>query len=408
MTSVIPASDSASLWALITLGTATALWLEQRHAWAARISGPVLALILAMLLSNTGLVPAESPAYDFVGEWLVPLAIPLLLIRANLREIIRSSGRLFLIFHVSSLGTLLGTFLAFYCLHRSIGMPASAHAAGMMAASDIGGGVNFMAVRETYRVGAEITNPLIVADNFVMAGLFIALLSIAGSPWFRRRFPHPHSQSGENGKASAAALAAEHWRRKDIGLLDIAKALAFAFVTLAISRVTQRGLQGHFQDVVSAGPMQQLWIGLCTNKFVHLTGITLVLASLFPRPLHRIHGPEELGGYLLAVFLFTLGLPADLRAVLTKAPLFFLFTGIICVVNLIFTLAVGKLFKLNLEELLLAVNANIGGAPSAAAMAISAGWPRLILPGVLVGIWGYVIGTPIGVMVAELLLASPP
>jgi uncharacterized membrane protein len=125
------------------------------------------------------------------------------------------------------------------------------------------------------------------------------------------------------------------------------------------------------------------------------------LATVFARPLARVNGPEEIGGYLLALFLFTMGLPADLVGVLTQAPLFFVFCGIIAVSNLTFTLVVGKLLRLQLEELLLAVNANLGGAPSAAAMAISAGWPRLVLPGLLAGIWGYVIGTPIGVMVVE-------
>jgi uncharacterized membrane protein len=140
---------------------------------------------------------------------------------------------------------------------------------------------------------------------------------------------------------------------------------------------------------------------LLTNKFVLLTSVTLLLATIFARPLAKVNGPEEIGGYLLALFLFTMGLPADLVGVLTKAPLFFVFCGIIAVVNLAFTLAVGKLLKLQLEELLLAVNANLGGAPSAAAMAISAGWPRLVLPGILAGIWGYVIGTPLGVLVVE-------
>ena len=50
-----------------------------------------------------------------------------------------------------------------------------------------------------------------------------------------------------------------------------------------------------------------------------------------------------------------------------------------------------------LEELVIAINANLGGPPSAAAMAISAGWPRLVL----IGIWGYVIGTPVGILIVE-------
>ena len=67
---LISPSDTATLWALITAGTATALWLEQTYRWAGRLSGPVLALLIAMLLSNTHIVPAESLAYDFVGDWL--------------------------------------------------------------------------------------------------------------------------------------------------------------------------------------------------------------------------------------------------------------------------------------------------------------------------------------------------
>ena len=37
-------------------------------------------------------------------------------------------------------------------------------------------------------------------------------------------------------------------------------------------------------------------------------------------------------------------------------------------------------------------------------MAIAKGWPKLIVPALLVGIWGYVIGTFLGVMVGELLM----
>ena len=69
--------------------------------------------------------------------------------------------------------------------------------------------------------------------------------------------------------------------------------------------------------------------------------------------------------------------------------------------NVAFTLVAGKLLRLNLEELLLAMNATLGGPPTAAAMANSAGWPRLVLPGLLIGLWGYVIGTPSGVLVVE-------
>jgi uncharacterized membrane protein len=401
MRSLIQAGDYASLWAIIGVGTALAIWLEQRYRWAARLSGPVLALLIAMTLSNLHVMPAASPAYDFVTDWLVPLAIPLLLCRANLREIIRTGGRVFLIFHISSIGTLIGTFIAVWTLRARIPTPDLQHAAGMMAASYIGGGVNFMAIKASYHVAENVANPLIVADNFIMAGIFVVLVAIAAQPWFRARFPHPHS--ARINTTAAAALAATHWARKGIGLQDVARALGFAFVVLALSRLLGRGATAAFEAVPHLGPGMQMLRVLCTNPFVLLTGLTLVAATVLAKPISKVNGPEEIGTYFLSVFLFTLGLPADFAAVVTQAPIYFAFCGIIAVLNLAFTLLVGKLLRLNLEELLLVVNANLGGAPSAAAMATGAGWAQLVLPGILAGIWGYVIGTPIGVFVVEVL-----
>jgi uncharacterized membrane protein len=71
--------------------------------------------------------------------------------------------------------------------------------------------------------------------------------------------------------------------------------------------------------------------------------------------------------------------------------------------NLAVTLGLGKLLKIDLEELLLCVNATLGGPPSAAAMALAKGWSNLIVPALLVGIWGYVIGTFLGVLMGESL-----
>ncbi|MEQ2006247.1 MAG: DUF819 family protein, partial [Limisphaerales bacterium] len=97
---MISPQDTWSLWALIVSGTALAIWLENNFKWAAKLSGPVIALLIAMVLSNLRIMPAESPAYDFIGDYFVPLAIPLLLFRANVFEIARVTGKVFVIFHV--------------------------------------------------------------------------------------------------------------------------------------------------------------------------------------------------------------------------------------------------------------------------------------------------------------------
>lgn len=400
MTSLISSDDHATLWALMALGTALAIWLEQRYRWAGRLSGPVIALLIAMFLSNTRIVPTEAPAYDFVGAWLVPLAIPLLLFRADLREIMRTGGRVFLLFHLSALGTAIGTIVAYASLRSHLGSPTAEHASGMMAASFTGGGVNFMAVKTSYQVDENMAANLIVADNFVMAALFIGLLALGGSRWMLARYT---SHAEDEVTVSAGNLAAEHWKRKDIGLLDVARSLGFAFAAMALAQGIGRLLNLAFGQVTEPSlPIEMLHV-LSTNRFVLITLVTLVLATIFTKTLKRINGPEEIGTYLLFLFLFTLGLPTDLVSVLEQAPILFLFCAIIALVNLSLTLGIGKLLRANLRELLVAINANLGGPPTAAAMAISSGWPRLVLPGVLAGIWGYVIGTPIGVLFVEML-----
>ena len=400
-TPLISPDNHAVLWAFIAIGVAVSILLEQKYKWAARLSGPVVALLIAMSLSSARILPGSSPAYDFVGDWLAPLSIPLLLFRANLREIFRIGGRVFFIFHLSAVGTFLGVLVAYATMKSVLGSPTTEMASGMMMASYIGGGVNFMAMKSSYDIPESVANPLIVADNFVMAAMFVLMLGIASNAWIRKRFPHPHSKDAD--QTGGQSIAEAHWKRKDISLSDIAWALGIAFGILALAKSAQGWISSGFGDVSQAPLFMRLAEVLFTNLFVLLTLITLTVATLFARQLERINGTEELGAYMLLLFLFILGLPADLFSVLTQAPMFFVFCGVIAVVNLGWTLILGKLFKLNIEEIVIAVNANLGGAPSAAAVAISAGWGKLVLPGILVGIWGYVIGTPLGILIMELI-----
>ena len=70
----------AVLFGLAWLG----FWIDT-HPIGMNTSGVVWVLGAGMLLSNTGLIPLASPAYDFVGVSLVTLAIPLLLLKGDLR-----------------------------------------------------------------------------------------------------------------------------------------------------------------------------------------------------------------------------------------------------------------------------------------------------------------------------------
>lgn len=392
MNSLISTDNTWLLWAVMIVGVGLCIYLEQTRKWAAKASGPVLALLGGMVLTNLKVTPIASVSYDFVDEYLVPVAIPLLLFRANIVRIIRETGSMFLAFHVAAVGTVVGAFVAAFLFRGSV--ERLPEVIGIMTGSYIGGGVNFVALKSSYDVSSELTNPLLVADNFIMAGMFALLFVAAGNRIVLKMYPHPHSGGAD--REESETLAAKHWRRKEIALLDIAKAFAVAFGIAAISMTSADAISERL-----SGRFLQAVLG---NPFVWITFLTVALSTVCQRFMDEIQGAEELGVYLLYIFFFVIGLRADLWQVVLNVPILFAVCLTMAATNLAVTLGLGKVFRLNLEDLLLSVNAALGGAPSAAAMAISRGWSTLILPGLLVGIWGYVIGTFLGIVVTEVLL----
>jgi len=133
--------------------------------------------------------------------------------------------------------------------------------------------------------------------------------------------------------------------------------------------------------------------------------ISVLAATIFRRALGGLEGVQELGVYLLYVYLFMLGLPVNVRQLSESALALFAFCSIVASANLLFALLAGKLCRIPTEPLLLTVNATIGGPSTAAAMAGACRWGELVLPAILVGLLGYSVAAPIGIALGRALLA---
>lgn len=137
VTSLIHPENYWVLWAILIGWAAIAIVLEQKFSWAAKVSGAIIALVGAMALSNTGVIPLESPVYDTVWTYVVPLAIPLLLFQSNIIKVWQESKRLLIIFLISTVGTISGTILAFFLLREVV--PQSNFIGAMLSGSYTGG-----------------------------------------------------------------------------------------------------------------------------------------------------------------------------------------------------------------------------------------------------------------------------
>ncbi|MCP4454550.1 MAG: DUF819 family protein [Planctomycetes bacterium] len=167
--------------------SALSLYLEQRYKIFQKYTGALVAMVGGMLLSNTGFLPTESASYDIVWDYIIPLTIPLLLMKTDVRRIIKETGRMFWAFHISALDAVIGSVIAVLVLHSAV--PFLEQIAPAMTGSYVGGSINFVALVATFAPPKNLVNATIVADNGVMALYFLVLITLPSLAIVRRLFP---------------------------------------------------------------------------------------------------------------------------------------------------------------------------------------------------------------------------
>ncbi|NOZ94850.1 MAG: DUF819 family protein [Acidobacteria bacterium] len=371
---LIPATNTWGLLAVLLAAGAFGLWAE-KTPWGARLSGAVVAIGTTFILSNLGVIPASSPVYDMVWAYLVPLAIPLLLFKADLRRILREAGPTLLAFLAGAVGTVVGTVVAYHLIPLG---EEGWKVAGIFCATYVGGSMNYVAVAEALGLrSADLVAAGMAADNLVMTLYFLLLFALPGIVWLRRRY---HNRVEE-----AEGDAGSYWEGRSVSLLDLAISLAVAAVSCALGY----GLAS--------------WMGWKGGGILVLTALVVVAATLAPGRLGSLGGAEEMGTLLMQVFFAAIGASANIGVVLRVGPILVLFAATILLVHLVIILAAGRLMGLDLIEVVIASNANMGGPTTAAAMAVARRWETLVIPAILCGTLGYATATFIGVAVAHWL-----
>ncbi|RLA25642.1 MAG: hypothetical protein DRQ63_09410, partial [Gammaproteobacteria bacterium] len=104
-----PEQDFA-LWAILIAAAAFGFWCE-RFPWGRKYSGVMWLMAMTFVLANLRIIPSTAPAYDAVWNYLVPIAIPLLLFEADLKRIVRESGPTLIAFIIGSASVVAGVFI---------------------------------------------------------------------------------------------------------------------------------------------------------------------------------------------------------------------------------------------------------------------------------------------------------
>ena len=374
---LISANNHWGLWAILFVLAAFSLWAEKTKI-GSKLSAVVIAIAAAFVLSNLSVIPTDAPAYNMVWSYLVPLAIPLLLFKANLRKIMKEAGPTLIAFFFGAIGTILGTFIAFEIF--TLG-PEGWKLAGIFCSTYVGGSMNYVATAAALKLNAgDLLTAGVAADNLVMAAYFVLLFALPSVAIFKKLYPTKHDD-----KANTVDEDVKMEETQKPDLFNMAKGLAVGLTICAVGF----GLSD--------------FINIQGSGILIITAIVVALATFFPKQIGTIEGADQIGAMLMQIFFVVIGASANISVVLRVGPVLFFFAAVILLVHLIFILAAGKIFKLDLAEIVIASNANMGGPTTAAAMAVARKWKDLVIPAVLCGTLGYAIATFVGVAIGNLL-----
>ena len=179
-------------------------------------------------LSNFGIVPFESSVYDFVGGSLVPLAIPLLLYKADMRRILRESGPVIITFGIACAGTVTGAVAGFHLIDLG---DIGAKAAGTYTDGWTGGAVNFVAVAKAVEMTPEQVSVAISANSVVSIMALLSLITLPSVALVRRLVP---SSIIEESQRQTVAGGTEE-QTDAFHMSHVAGALALSFVICALA-----------------------------------------------------------------------------------------------------------------------------------------------------------------------------
>ena len=374
-------TDPIAVFFVLATVVAVATALEARYHSMKSLGSALVGILLAMVLSNTGIIPGESAAYVFLGGAAVNAGIALILLSVDVRTVVRAGPTMLAAFAVGAVGSAVGASVAAIALADSIG-PETWKLAGQYTATYTGGGANFAAVGAALDTSGELFAAGIAADVIITAVWMAACLMVPvlfaradkGSP--------PTVEAADVDETSSGVERMLFSSVGDVGLVDLAALAAIVLGTLWVSDV--------LGELLAPVP-GVLW----------LTTIALLLAQV-PQ-VRRLRGAGVIGNYLVLLFLASNGARSVVANIVVVGPPVVYYAITTVAIHGIVIFGVGRLIGLDFKTLAVASQANIGGPASAMALASARGYVDRLLPGVAAGLLGYAVGNFAGLAIAALM-----
>ena len=352
-----------------------------------KFAPPIVLLYLGMMLLCTMKMwnlEDTAATYKAVKNPLLYAMLFLMLLRCDLKKIIKLGPKMLIGFFAASLSICTGFIVSYAIFHKMLG-PDSWKALGALCGSWLGGSGNMLAVQAVLDVSEESMAYSLVIDSvcavmYVMFLLWVINFSKEFNAWTKadvRLINEVGASLEEEAKANTKPLT---W--KSMLLL-----VGVSFFISAISK-----------DVGSMVANALPVFDSATWTVLLVTAVGLLVAMT---PFGKLKGTEEVSNIILYVEIALIASRADISA-MGNAPVWLAAGFLILLIHVAVMVILAKVIKMDIFTCAVASLANVGGTATAPVLA-GAYSSALVPVGILMALLGNIIGTPGGAFVGHLM-----
>ena len=364
------------------------VWTEKKYQlkFFKYVPAVVVIYFAAMLFSTFGLWQKSDDVnlyYKIFRGNLLPAMIFLMLLRCDLRKILKLGPKMLLGFFAASFSIAIGfiiTFLLFKGMYEADTWKAFAALCG----SWMGGTGNMVAIQGALEISDASLGYTLLMDSIDYAIWVMILLALVPfAPVFNK---WTKSDTSLIDSVSEQLASTKENVRTNMEFADLIVLLGTSLLVAAVAIFLSTRL-----------PQSEFLSG--STWTVILVTVAGVVAAM--TPLADIPGSSQVSNAMLYIIVALIASRANFTE-LTQAPLYIISGFVILGIHAVVLAAIAKIFKLDLFTCGVASLANIGGVASAPILAAS--YSEALIPiGVLMAMMGYIIGTGGGLIVGKIL-----
>ncbi|MCM2301487.1 MAG: DUF819 family protein, partial [Flavobacteriaceae bacterium] len=375
----------------------------------------LMAYLLPSILSSLGVISdAHSNLYFVASRFLLPAALVLMTLSVDLKAMFNLGPKALIMFFAGTVGIIIGGPLAVLLISvvspetvGGVGPDAVWRGLATIAGSWIGGGANQAAMLEIYEYNPKNYGGMVLVD-IVIGNLWMAIILMGiGKSEKIDKWLQSDTSAIEELKKTVSTYAEKVTRNPT--LTDLIVLLSIAFTTVGISHFGATHISNYLIENFEIITDKSSALSSFSSHFFWMITIATTLGIVFSFTNLKSYegaGASKIGSVFIYILVATIGMKMDLSKLFENPGL--LIVGIVWIsIHAIFLIIVAKIIKAPFFFLAVGSQANVGGVASAPIVA-SAFHPSLATVGVLLAVFGYVIGTYGAMLTAELMRIVSP